>query len=84
MPPANTHITADQHNTLPEGASIVHGTHDGRKIIATHHRGGTGDADGRPRDAKQSESPAYEGQLLRVLLGVEGDFVGACSVGGDH
>src|SRR5260221_11932884 len=79
MPPANTHITADQHNTLVEESSILHG----RKIIATHHGGGPGDADGHARDAKHSGPPAYEGQLLRVLLGVEADFVGACSVGVD-
>jgi len=33
---------------------------DGRKIIATHHGGGTGDTDGHARDAKHSESVAYE------------------------
>jgi hypothetical protein len=33
------------------------------------------------RDAKHSEPPAYKGQLLRILLRVEGDFVGACSGG---
>ena len=53
-----------------------------RKIIATHHGGGTGDANGRARDAKHGEPPAYERQLLRVLLGVEGDFVGTFSFGG--
>jgi len=59
MPPANTHITADQDSTLVEYTSI-----------ATHHGGDTGDTDGRARDAKHGEPPAYKG-----------DFVGACSVG---
>ena len=56
----------------------MHGT----KMIATHHGGGASNADGRARDAKHGEPPAQEGQLLRVLLRVEGDFVGACSKGG--
>jgi len=66
MPPINTHITADQLSTLVEEASI-----------ATHHGGGTGDADGRARNAKHGEPPAYNGQLLQILLRVEGEFVGA-------
>ena len=52
------------------------------KPIATYHGGGTGDTDGRAGDAKYGEPPAYKGQLLRILLGVKGDFVGACSIGG--
>ena len=71
IPPTNTPITADQHSTLVEEASIE-----------THHKGSTGNIDGRAsRDAKHSEPPAYKGQLLRILLRVEGDFVGACSRG---
>lgn len=34
-------------------------------------------------DAKRGEPPAYKGQQLRILLRLEGNFVGACSVGAD-
>ena len=54
MLPVNIHTTADQHSTFVEEDSIVHG----RKIIVTHHGGGTSDADGRARDAKHGEPPA--------------------------
>ena len=61
---------ADQHRTLVEEVPI-----------ATHHRGNTGNTDERARDAKHGEPPTSKGQLLRILVHVEGDFVGACSRG---
>ena len=68
--PTYTQITADQHSTLVEDITI-----------ATHHKGSTGNTDERARDAKHGEPPASKGQLLQILLHVEGDFVGARSGG---
>ena len=50
-------ITVDQHSTLIKEV-----------LIETHYEGGKGDADGRIRDAKHGDKPAYKGQLLRIFL----------------
>ncbi len=48
----------------------------------THHGRGACHADGGGGDAEYGEPPAYEGQLLRVICYVEGDFIGARRVEG--
>ena len=53
MPPANTHMTADQRSILVEEASI-----------ATHHGGGTGDADGRTRGCKARRATGVQGTTI--------------------
>lgn len=55
IPPANTDITARQHNTLVQEG-----------CIATHHRGGTGNADGRAMNAKHGATGVQETTLLCV------------------